>query len=203
MKTWHAPAGDDADGGSLYDLLYAKHDRPNGEAINCESSIERTGTVADRTGTAFAGAPPTQNQPSEPELCPGMCWGVEIMWSRTFVTKLKSTHPTLAAANEAAKLLYEGLPQRDCETVSCDEPGKPFNAFACINWGGNSLTVSVDEVPKPKAKKPSKPCNGVGCKKKTTLRCPACAAPVCRGCRARAVDKSAPVCAACLHERVV
>ena len=96
-------------------------------------------------------------------------------------------------------LLLQDLPCRDCESVSCDEPGKPYNAFTCINWGGNSLTVSVGEMPlpKPKVKKPSKPCNGVGCKKKTTLRCWACAAPACRGCRA--ADKTAPACGACLH----
>ena len=145
--------------------------------------------------------PPTQNRHGEPELEPGMCWGVEIMWSRTFVTELKSTHQTMAAANGAAKRLYEDLPSRDSEHVSCDEPGKPFNAFTCINWGGNSLTVSVSEMPlpKPKEKKPSKPCNGVSCKTRTTLRCWACAAPACRGCRAS--FKNAPACSACLVER--
>ena len=104
LQDLHAPAGDDADGGSLCDELYAEHGRLNAEVINGKSSkIER----AEASCTPFAGLLPTQNQPSEPELGPGMCWGVEIMWSRTFVTELESTHPTLAAANEAAKRLYE------------------------------------------------------------------------------------------------
>jgi hypothetical protein len=59
--------------------------------------------------------------------------------------ELNSTHIDLEKANAYAKAVWDNYSYVDCEMVSCDEPGKPYNAFACLEAGAASLSVVVEE----------------------------------------------------------
>mmetsp|Transcript_55019 Transcript_55019/g.80312 ORF Transcript_55019/g.80312 Transcript_55019/m.80312 type:complete len:316 (+) Transcript_55019:124-1071(+) len=74
-------------------------------------------------------------------------WTVELTWNGGRKIEQHSVHLTLEEANETAKKELNDFYGRDMEEVYCDEPGQPFNAFTCIEYGAGSVLVTVEKTP--------------------------------------------------------
>jgi len=61
--------------------------------------------------------------------------------------KLHSRHESLEDANKDAKGFWDGYTDIDNMEVHCDEPGMPYDAFACVGMGAASYMIFVEEAP--------------------------------------------------------